>query len=53
MRTKIEVKGLDSTRVTITVPREFLKRAKISARKKEMTLSGYIRFAVSELQKGE
>lgn len=44
---------MDSVRITITVPKLFLKKMKQSAKKRGMSLSGFIRFAVSELQKGE
>jgi predicted DNA binding CopG/RHH family protein len=44
---------MDSIRVTITIPKDFLKKMKVSAKKRGMSLSGFIRFAVSEIQKGE
>ena len=43
----------DSVLVTITIPSLFLANTKESAKKRGMSLSGYIRFAISELQKGE
>lgn len=44
---------MESVRVTITIPKAFLKKMKSSAKKRGMSLSGFIRFAVSEIQKGE
>ena len=53
MPTKKDMFKKDSDRVTITIPKDFLIRMKKSAKKRGMSLSGYIRFAVSELEKGE
>lgn len=40
-------------RVTITIPDKFLEEMKEDAEKRGMSLSGYVRFAVSEFKKGE
>lgn len=44
---------MNSERVTITIPKEFLKDTKNEATKKGMSLSCYIRYAVSELKRKE
>ena len=44
---------MDSIRATITIPKEFLEDTKELDKKKGMSLSGFIRFAVSELKRKE
>lgn len=44
---------MKSIKITITIPRDFLTKMQESAKKRGMSLSGFIRFAVSEIQKGE
>ena len=53
MPTKKDMFKNDSDTVTITIPRDFLIGMRKSAKKRGMSLSGFIRFAVSEIQKGE
>ena len=44
---------MNSERVTITIPSKFLEESKKEASKKGMSLSGYVRYAISELKRKE
>lgn len=50
---KKQIKKNESERITITIPKLFLFKMRENAKNRGMSLSGYIRFAVSELEKGE
>lgn len=44
---------MGTIRVTLLMTAEFLEKARKSAKERGMSLSGYIRFAISELEKGK